>query len=79
MVEPGGLIVYASCSLQPEEGPAVVATALADLPVERVPVEPHEIAGLGVDITDGHIRTLPCHLAEQGGIDGFYIARLRKR
>jgi 16S rRNA (cytosine967-C5)-methyltransferase len=78
MVEPGGLIVYASCSLQPEEGPAVVATALADLPVERVPVEPHEIAGLGVDITDGHIRTLPCHLAEQGGIDGFLIARLRK-
>jgi 16S rRNA (cytosine967-C5)-methyltransferase len=81
MVAPGGLVVYASCSLQPEEGQEVIAGALqAGLPIDRVPVEPAELASLAVDITaEGDVRTLPCHLAEQGGLDGFYIARLRKR
>jgi 16S rRNA (cytosine967-C5)-methyltransferase len=27
----------------------------------------------------GDLRTLPCHLAESGGIDGFFAARLRVR
>jgi 16S rRNA (cytosine967-C5)-methyltransferase len=81
MVAPGGLLVYASCSLQPEEGPQVVEGALAaGVPLERVPVEMAELDGLPVDLTpDGDVRTLPCHLAEQGGLDGFFIARLRKR
>jgi 16S rRNA (cytosine967-C5)-methyltransferase len=81
MVERGGLVVYASCSLQPEEGPGLIAGALdAGLPAERVPVQPAELGDLSVEITaDGDIRTLPCHLAEQGGLDGFYIARLRRR
>jgi 16S rRNA (cytosine967-C5)-methyltransferase len=59
----------------------VIARALqAGLPIDRVPVEPAELGGLAVDITpEGDVRTLPCHLAEQGGLDGFYIARLRKR
>ncbi len=26
----------------------------------------------------GDVRTLPCSLSESGGLDGFYIARLRK-
>jgi 16S rRNA (cytosine967-C5)-methyltransferase len=81
MVRPGGLVVYASCSLQPEEGPQVIADALkAGLAVERVPVARPELDGLQVDITpEADVRTLPCHLAEQGGLDGFYIARLRRR
>jgi 16S rRNA (cytosine967-C5)-methyltransferase len=79
-VSPGGLVVYASCSLQPEEGPQLLARALASLPVERVPIARPELDGLQVYITpEGDVRTLPCHLAEQGGLDGFYIARLRKR
>jgi 16S rRNA (cytosine967-C5)-methyltransferase len=81
MVKQGGLVVYASCSLQPEEGPQVIAGVLkAGLPVERLPVARPELDGLQVDITPaGDVRTLPCHLAEQGGLDGFYIARLRRR
>ena len=81
MVEPGGLVVYASCSLQPEEGPQMIARALgAGLPIDGSRSEPAELGGLAVDITpEGDVRTLPCHLAEQGGLDGFYIARLRKR
>jgi 16S rRNA (cytosine967-C5)-methyltransferase len=59
----------------------VIAGALeAGLPVERLPVQRAELDGLAVDITPlGDVRTLPCHLAEQGGLDGFYIARLRRR
>ena len=81
MCRPGGIVVYAVCSLQPEEGPAVVQAALAaDPAVERVPVAADEIGGLAELITaDGDVRTLPCHLADRGGMDGFYIARLRRR
>ena len=77
MLEPGAVLVYASCSLQPEEGPEVIERALAaGLPVARLPVEPSELDGLAVDLTpDGDVRTLPCHLAGQGGLDGFFIAR----
>ena len=26
----------------------------------------------------GDVRTLPCHLAGRGGLDGFFIVRLRR-
>lgn len=79
--EPGAPVVYAVCSLQPEEGPEVVASVLAaGAPVTRERIDPQEIGGLA-DLIDreGALRTLPCHLAEQGGLDGFYACRLRKR
>ncbi len=81
MVAPGGLLVYATCSLQPEEGPERVAALLSGgAPFERVPVEPGELVGLSELIDpQGDLRTLPCHLAEAGGLDGFYAARLRRR
>jgi 16S rRNA (cytosine967-C5)-methyltransferase len=80
MTLPGGVVVYASCSLQPEEGADVIARAIENLPIERLPVEHPDLDGRAVDITaEGDIRTLPCHLAQQGGIDGFYVARLRRR
>jgi 16S rRNA (cytosine967-C5)-methyltransferase len=81
LVAPGGRLVYAVCSLQPEEGPAVIdaflaATAgLAPEPIDRA-----ELGGLAVAIdAAGRVRTLPCDLAEHGGMDGFFIARLRRR
>ncbi len=80
MLEPAGLLVYASCSLQPEEGHEVIARALdVGLPVARLPVEASELDGLAVDLTpEGDVRTLPCQLAGRGGLDGFFIARLRR-
>jgi 16S rRNA (cytosine967-C5)-methyltransferase len=36
------------------------------------------VFGLDAITADGDLRTLPCHLAEKGGMDGFYAARLRK-
>ena len=81
MLRPGGVLVYASCSLQPEEGALLIEAALAEgLPLERLAIERAELGGLPVDLTaEGDVRTLPCHLAGRGGIDGFFIARLRRR
>ena len=80
-VRPGGRLVYAVCSLQPEEGPAPVEAFLAAAPeFERLPVAADEVDGIGPFLTpDGDIRTLPSHLAGRGGIDGFYVCRLERR
>ena len=80
LARPGGTIVYAVCSLQPEEGSQRIGAALdRGLPLVRDPITRAELVGLAVDLTpDGDVRTLPSHLAAQGGIDGFFIARLRR-
>lgn len=80
MVKPGGRIIYCTCSLQPEEGPQRIAALLADgAPVVRQPISPAEVGGLSELISiDGDLRTLPRHLQDQGGMDGFYAARLRR-
>jgi 16S rRNA (cytosine967-C5)-methyltransferase len=46
--------------------------------LQRVPVEAAELPDLAEAITPaGDIRTLPSMWAERGGLDGFYVARLR--
>ncbi len=80
MTRPGGILVYCACSLQPEEGPATVAAGLAaGTPAEPMPIAPPEVGGLS-ELVDAHgcLRTLPCHLAGEGGMDGFFAARLRR-
>ena len=79
MVAPGGLLVYASCSLQPEECEQRVETFLASAhEFARLPVRTDELPGLTEAVTEaGDLRSLPCHWAEHGGMDGFYAARLR--
>ena len=81
MLAPGGTLVYAVCSLQPEEGPGRVDTLLRKVPeLERVPVTADEFFGLTELVTpEGDLRSLPCHLEELGGLDGFYACRLRRR
>jgi 16S rRNA (cytosine967-C5)-methyltransferase len=78
LVRPGGMLVYCTCSLEPEEGEQQIARLLASHPeMARRPVEPAEIGGLNEAITkDGDLRTLPCYWGEQGGMDGFFAARL---
>ena len=78
MVKPGGVIVYCACSLQPGEGPDRISRLLGSgAPVERVPVRADEVGGLDRLLTaQGDLRTLPCHM--DGGMDGFYAARLKR-
>jgi 16S rRNA (cytosine967-C5)-methyltransferase len=83
LLRPGGKLVYCTCSLEPEEGEAQVAAALERLPLIPVPIAAAEVGGLAEIIAaDGSVRTLPCHLANPeprlSGLDGFFIARLRK-
>src|SRR5947209_1103685 len=80
MLRPGGTLVYCTCSLEPEEGPQRVEALLrSGAPVERRPLDPDEIAAPAEWVTgEGDLRTLPCHLPEYDGIDGFYAARLVK-
>lgn len=78
-VKPGGMLVYATCSLEPEEG-----EAQADGFLERhgdfakAPIDPALLPS-GIDPADGYVRTLPGMLAEQGGLDGFFIACLQRK
>lgn len=80
LVRPGGLIVYCTCSLQPEEGEAQIDRILAADPrVARVPLTAHELGGLAELINPrGELRTHPGMLRELGGIDGFFAARLQR-
>ena len=80
MLRPGGLLVFATCSLQPEEGPERIDAFLVRHPeFARVPIQASEIGGLDAAVTSaGDLRTLPSQLADQGGLDGFFAARLIK-
>ncbi len=81
LTAPGGLLVYCVCSLQPQEGSAIVEGFLAaGDEFERDAVGHQELTGLEDAVTPaGDLRTLPSHWPEAGGIDGFYAARLRRR
>jgi len=76
-LKPGGRVVFATCSLLPEEGEEQLVAALARHPglvAERV-----ELAGVeaGWWTEGGGLRLRPDHWAERGGMDGFFVARLR--
>jgi 16S rRNA (cytosine967-C5)-methyltransferase len=84
VLKPGGMLVYCTCSLEPEEGEQAISALLATEPaMRRVPIGAGEVAGLTEILTaEGDLRTLPCHLPHEdprlGGLDGFYAARLVK-
>lgn len=78
-VKPGGTLVFATCSLEPAEGEAQLARFLADRPDYAIDAPDAALLPPGVPVhADGYVRTLPGMLAEQGGCDGFFIARLRR-
>jgi 16S rRNA (cytosine967-C5)-methyltransferase len=76
-VAEGGALVYAVCSLEPEEGEAQVAAFLERQPYWRIdPIGADEVpAGLAV-ADDGWLRIAPPDLADAGGADGFFMVRL---
>ena len=79
MLRQGGRLIYSVCSLQPQEGAPRVEAALARGGLRFDPFTPAELAALPEALTqEGYLRTLPGMWAEQGGIDGFFAARLIK-
>ena len=85
LVRPGGLLVYATCSLEREENESQIEALLARRnDFVRVPIRAEEIGGVNDFVgAAGDLRTLPCQLADPeprlAGCDGFYAARLRKQ
>ncbi|WP_458093980.1 RsmB/NOP family class I SAM-dependent RNA methyltransferase [Roseomonas sp. WA12] len=78
LVAPGGRLVVAVCSLQPEEGEAHLAR-MAGLGLRPDPVQPEEVPGLEEAITaNGAVRTRPDFWGDRGGMDGFFVARFRR-
>jgi 16S rRNA (cytosine967-C5)-methyltransferase len=74
MLAPGGRLVYAVCSLLPDEGPGRIAAALARLPLR---LDPIALPALPEAVThEGFLRTTPALWPERGGMDGFFAARL---
>ncbi len=79
MLRSGGRLVYAVCSLQPQEGPARIAAALKRLPLRTVPVQAADLGLPPAAITaQGWLRTTPAMWPELGGMDGFFAARLER-
>ncbi len=78
LLRPGGRMVYAVCSLLPDEGEGQIAAALSRHP--GLTVETPQVAGIdaGWITPEGGLRTRPDYWPEQGGMDGFFMARLRK-
>jgi 16S rRNA (cytosine967-C5)-methyltransferase len=81
MVKPQGVLVFCTCSLQPEEGEHRIEAFLASgAPLERMPIRAGELPGLDASVNEsGDLRTFPFHLSERGGLDGFFAARLIRR
>ncbi len=78
MLKPGGRLVYATCSLLPAEGEDQLAAALSRHP--DLSVEPPQAPGIPPEwiTAQGGLRLRPDLWPERGGMDGFFIARLRK-
>ena len=79
MLIPGGTLVYAVCSLEPQEGEEVISTFLDRNPAFRLaPPRPGELPDGVTSSAEGWVRVLPGTLESEGGLDGFFVARLRK-
>ncbi len=80
MTRPGGVMVYCTCSLQPEEGEAQTGGQMAPPSgLAPDPITALELPSLAAALTDtGQVRTHPALWAETGGLDGFFIARYRR-
>lgn len=70
-LEPGGTLVYAVCSLEREEG----EERAAQVPLASAQIRSEEVPAWLSPTPEGWLRTDPGMLAEQGGMDGFFIAQ----
>ncbi|MDA0961640.1 MAG: methyltransferase domain-containing protein [Proteobacteria bacterium] len=80
LLRPGGRMVFCTCSILPDEGEAQIDDALTRLPGAMIDADAVRVPGIepGWVTPEGTLRILPSDWADRGGIDGFFIACLKK-
>lgn len=80
LVKPGGRLMFCTCSLLPDEGECQVEDALEMFPDMTADRAALVVPGVEADwITEeGGLRLRPDYWSDRGGMDGFYMALLRK-
>ena len=76
LVKPGGVLVYSTCTINPEENEENIRYLLTQMPFELESLAPfikEEIEGN--DPSSGMLKLLP----GQNQCDGFFVARLRRK
>jgi 16S rRNA (cytosine967-C5)-methyltransferase len=83
-VKPGGILVYCTCSLEPEEGEEQITAFLdehKDFGRRPMELDSSTVPALW-RTSEGDLRTLPSYLSDfpEGlrGLDGFFAAALVK-
>jgi 16S rRNA (cytosine967-C5)-methyltransferase len=74
-LKPDGALVYSVCSLEPQEGEEILSAFLRRHPNFRLDAPNGFPAWLPV-ASEGWVRVLPGLLEGEGGLDGFFMARL---
>lgn len=78
MMNEEGELIYCVCSILPQEGRMVIDAAVKDNLAERVKITPSEVPAEMIT-QDGDLCILPYFYEAQGGCDGFFAARLKKK
>ena len=80
LLAPKGRLVFCTCSLLPDEGEVQIEDALERHPQLTIDQQAVQLAGIDPAwrSTEGGLRLRPDYWPDLGGMDGFYIAVLRK-
>lgn len=79
LLKPGGRLVFCTCSLLIDEGEEQVRDALARHDSLSLDLEALRLPGVQSDwIGPEGLRLFPHYMADQGGMDGFFIAAFRR-
>ncbi len=79
LLKKGGYILYSVCSIHSEEGEEIIKSFLNNNnKFETVRLNP-SICNIGTEIKKGMLLITPDNMKVKGGIDGFFIALIRKK
>jgi 16S rRNA (cytosine967-C5)-methyltransferase len=77
LLNAGGVLVYSVCSLEPQEGEEIASAFLREhSEFQFAPPEHGELPDFVTPVVKGCVRILPGLLENEGGLDGFFTARL---